>query len=183
MEIPKRVSEMLQENERALPVAGYDGDYWVTDQGRVISLKCRKAIALAWGFNPEGYPHIALCRPGEQKTTKIHKLVTEAFLGPCPEDLQVRHMDGDPSNACLDNLVYGTASENERDKVRHGTSNRGERSGLSKFTKKEVIEIRRKYATGLYFQKDLAEEYGTSQAYISELVNGRKWAHLPQELP
>lgn len=44
-----------------------------------------------------------------------------AFAGPCPEGLEVRHLDGDPANNRLTNLCYGTHSENVQDSLRHGT--------------------------------------------------------------
>ena len=49
-----------------------------------------------------------------------HRLVMFAFVGPCPPGQEVRHLDGDKLNPSLDNLVYGTRSENMRDMVRHG---------------------------------------------------------------
>lgn len=33
----------------------------------------------------------------------------------------MRHLDGDESNPRLSNLVYGTPSQNNHDRVRHGT--------------------------------------------------------------
>lgn len=44
----------------------------------------------------------------------------EAFVGPRPEGLEVRHLDGDPSNNVLSNLTYGTRSDQRMDDVRNG---------------------------------------------------------------
>lgn len=52
---------------------------------------------------------------------KVHRAVALAFLGEPPPGQEVRHKDGDPGNAELSNLEYGTRSENMRDAVRHGT--------------------------------------------------------------
>lgn len=50
----------------------------------------------------------------------VHRLVLEAFVGPCPPGMEARHLDGNPANNVLRNLAWGTKSENELDKVRQG---------------------------------------------------------------
>lgn len=55
------------------------------------------------------------------KTRLVHRLVLEAFVGPCPPGHECCHRDGDPSNNCLDNLYWGTRSDNVRDAIQHGT--------------------------------------------------------------
>ena len=57
-----------------------------------------------------------------------------AFVGPYPEGMEVRHLDGDPANnrwapgneqetqAAGGNLIYGTHAENMQDMLRHGTN-------------------------------------------------------------
>lgn len=37
----------------------------------------------------------------------VHRLVLAAFVGPCPDGMEVRHLDGDPANNSLGNLAYG----------------------------------------------------------------------------
>lgn len=51
----------------------------------------------------------------------VHRLVLEAFVGPCPEGMEGCHGDGDPTNNSLGNLRWDTATSNQLDKVRHGT--------------------------------------------------------------
>jgi formamidopyrimidine-DNA glycosylase len=43
-----------------------------------------------------------------------------AFIGPCPDGLERRHLDGKYLNDHLDNLAYGTRTENMQDRVKHG---------------------------------------------------------------
>lgn len=57
----------------------------------------------------------------ERKTVRVHSLVAQVFLGPRPDGMHVRHLDGNSLNNVVSNLAYGTASENSRDTVRHGT--------------------------------------------------------------
>lgn len=46
----------------------------------------------------------------------VHRLVCEAWWGPCPEDASlVRHLDGCSTNNTPENLVWGSASQNMLD--------------------------------------------------------------------
>lgn len=118
--------------ERWLPVAGYEGIYEVSDQGRVRSLdrvvngprgrkSKRKGKVLKPCIEGFGYPTVGLCKEGISRTVRVHVLVAEAFLGPRPEGLEVRHLDDVKTNNVPANLAYGTASENRYDSVRNGT--------------------------------------------------------------
>jgi predicted transcriptional regulator len=42
-------------------------------------------------------------------------------------------------------------------------------------TEAQVEEIKIKYATGQYRQKDLGEEYGVAQPTIGRIVRGKGW--------
>jgi len=57
---------------------------------------------------------------GRQHTKAVHVLVCEAFHGPRPAGLDVRHKDDAKSNNRADNLEYGTRRENNLDAVRNG---------------------------------------------------------------
>lgn len=106
--------------EQWRPVPGFDG-YEVSDLGRVISRRRRTPVMLAERVGSKGYRKVALSRgPYDVTDMTLHRVVLLAFIGPCPEGLQVRHLDGDPGNNRLDNLAYGTPSENMHDVVRHG---------------------------------------------------------------
>lgn len=49
-----------------------------------------------------------------------HTLVLTAFVGPRPATLEGCHRDGNRANNTLVNLYWGTRSDNQRDRVRHG---------------------------------------------------------------
>lgn len=109
--------------ERWLPVPGYEEWYSVSDHGRVRSTKYKQPRFLRPRSDKSRYGHVSvqLCRDGVAKSFRIHVLVMLAFVGPRPDDMEVCHFDGDPTNNTLTNLRYDTASANEWDKVRHGT--------------------------------------------------------------
>jgi len=115
--------------ERWLPIPGYEGRYDVSDLGRVRSWlpwrgepvpRIRKALV-----NDNGHLAVSLSNDGCQVTAKVHQLVMLAFVGPRPDGLETRHLDGNSVNSRLDNLTYGTHSENSMDRVSHGTWTNG----------------------------------------------------------
>lgn len=114
------------ERWRAIP--GYVGAYEVSDLGRVRSLPRHDRLGrpvqgrvLKPAPDSGGYSTYNLHRDGQGCTHRAHCLVALAFVGPRPADLEVRHLDGDPSNNALVNLAYGTRSENQLDRIGHGT--------------------------------------------------------------
>lgn len=114
------------------PVPGWEGWYEVSDDGRVRSVDrvviTRNGRRLHWRGRERkavlyrGYPRVGLHRPGEHKITPVHHMVLWAFVGPCPQGHETLHRDGDPTNAHLSNLRWGSKSENAQDALRHGTS-------------------------------------------------------------
>lgn len=102
------------------PVEGFLG-YEVSNLGRVRSHLRGEPRILRGGSTPKGYRLVCLRRDGQDNFVIVHRLVARIFLGPCPEGMQVRHLDGDQLNNAASNLRYGTQSENNYDQVRHGT--------------------------------------------------------------
>jgi hypothetical protein len=72
-------------------------------------------------------------------------------------------------------LSWLTCAENQADRKRDGTGNKGENHGMSKLDDAEVAEIRAAYATGRYRQRELAEHYGVTQTQVSRIVTGKNW--------
>jgi len=119
--------------ERWKPVNGYEGIYEVSSHGRVRSVDRtvtrsdgrvhrHKGKVLSAGLSKRGgYPLVSLYTQGKNQSHYVHSLVAETFIGPRPDGTEVCHNDGNPTNNHVDNLRYGTSSDNELDKVRHGT--------------------------------------------------------------
>ena len=112
-------------------IPGHPG-HQVSNHGRVRSLdrtitrsdgqaRRLKGRAMRATLNQHGYPFVDLRNQGKRRVRKVHSLVAEAFIGPRPDSMDVCHNDGNPANNHVDNLRYGTHSENMLDKVRHGT--------------------------------------------------------------
>jgi plasmid maintenance system antidote protein VapI len=176
--------------ERWKPVTGWEGFYEVSNLVRVKSLERRiwvtgKGGTWHWRIIPEkilkpsadndGYLLVVLCKNGVGKTCKVHRLVLEAFVGPCPDGMECRHLNGNPSDSRLENLRWGTPGENQADKVLHGTDNKGSKNSQAKLTKEQVLEIREKYVTSGATHRKLAEKYGVAVSVIGNIVCGKTW--------
>lgn len=77
-------------------------------------------------------------------------------------------------------LRWTTRAENEADKKKHGTSNRGERHGMSTLTADEVLAIRNARKRGVR-RTVLARQYNLKPATIYDITSGRRWAWLKGE--
>jgi len=119
----------------------------------------------------------------KHKTMSLHKAVMLTFVGPCPDGLEIRHLNGDISDNHLANLAYGTHQENMADKKIHGTELIGSKSFSAKLIENDVLIIRQRYAKGGITQQQLATEYGLSSTAMGELLLGHHWAHVEKINP
>jgi len=105
----------------------------------------------------------------------VHRIVLEAFVGPCPLGMQARHLDGVKTHNWLSNLEWGTQSDNEIDKILHGTSVRGSGNAMSKLTEDDIINIREFAAQGMT-RRELVNMYGVTT--IGRILDGKVWTHV-----
>lgn len=120
------MSDGIAETWRAAP--GFDGLYEVSSFSRVRSLPRMTRAGMRGGkvLSPtpvgEGYLSVMFSRDGATCRRYVHALTCEAWHGPRPDGLEVRHLDGDMLNNAPGNLEWGTKSENAQDSIRHGTN-------------------------------------------------------------
>jgi hypothetical protein len=120
-----------------------------------------------------GHLHIWL---GRENQCYVHRLILEAFVGPCPPGLEACHgPDPDPSNNRLDNLRWDTRQENQKDRFRHGEKPPfGEDSPSAVLTKEDVLEIVRLRQAGSPIL-GLAEMFNVHDRTIQAIMYGRSW--------
>lgn len=114
-------------NEEWKDIPGFEGRYQISNLGRVKSLpryvkngtgyrSVRGGIRKHSRNGPREYPSINL----KDKSFTIHRLLGELWI-PNPTGLpEVLHKDDDPNNYNLDNLYWGTSSQNSNDTVKNG---------------------------------------------------------------
>lgn len=169
------------------PVPGYSGMYWVSNTGRLKSYRWWKQRGVesrgkAFLIKPmkmrDGHLLARLWMDGSTKTVSMAKLILTVFTGPPTKDKRwACHNDGNPSNNLISNLRWGTNSENQMDRVRHGTSNRGSANGRSKLSEKDVLAIHTRLANG-DSQRAIATDFKVDQSAISNIARGRNWPQL-----
>ena len=186
-----------EENWKPIPnFPGYD----ISDQGRVRSYWHIKIIRCAITGKITGTeyvlepfpnktlrPSLTRNRPSVTLTINnrhfyrcVYRLVLEAFVGPRPAGMECRHLDGNPTNCFLKNLVWGTHSENMLDKTRHGTrhDSKGMKQPLSKLTDDQVLEIRNLAHLGIISQEEIGKTYEVSQSHVSRIHSRDVWKHI-----
>ena len=113
---------MTEEKEIWKDIKGYEGQYQVSNLGRVKSLNYRgigKEQILIPSKQTTGYLFVVLHKNGTRKTFTIHRLAAQAFIEnhenlPC-----VNHIDEDKTNNCVDNLEWCSHEYN----INYGTHN------------------------------------------------------------
>jgi len=127
--------------------------------------------------NNSGYLTLSLGVAGKRTIRTAHRLVAEAFLGPQPEGMELRHLDNDKLNNVPGNLAWGTRQENADDRTRSGGYWwRGEKNHAARLTEADVRELRR--LAGHVPYRVLAERFGVSQATAQHAASGRTWRHV-----
>lgn len=175
----------VDSTERWRWVPGFEGDYFVSDHGRVASMKMHRGKigprALSPGDNGSGHLQVNLFRDGSKLSQQVHRLVLLAFVGPCPSGCESRHLNGDGFDNRLANLAWGTRIENLDDRVRHGQIRVPHRLGtdhpLAKLTPSLVRRMRRWRERGMIY-REIAERAGVSKKTAMQAVKGVTWAHV-----
>lgn len=150
-------------------------DYFINKSGDVFSFAPRanrgrpESPVRKKAWFSRGYPSVSLAREGKDFKKYIHNLVLEAYIGPRPQGYQCRHLNGVKTDNRLENLKWGTRSENQLDRNDHGTGNRGEKHGMSKYTSDFVKNVRLMCKTMM--QKDVALILGIPKSSVSAMNN------------
>lgn len=95
-------------------IDGYNGEYQISNLGRVKSFKSENSRILKQKTNNKGYKWVALSLNGIQENVLIHRLVAKHFLDNHNGYKVVNHIDENPSNNRVSNLEWCTQSENTK---------------------------------------------------------------------
>lgn len=155
-------------------------DYQITRNGRVWSNFRRRWLRLK--LNSDSYYILTARKDNRRVYLRVHRLVLETYVGPCPKGMECRHLNGIRTDNRLENLRWGTRSENIQDSKQHGTYNGGgqlgEKNKNAKLTKDKVRVIRYLRNVAKFSLKDIAWQFDVSVSAISEICSGRNWGWL-----
>jgi hypothetical protein len=175
-------------------VPGHHG-YKVTCDGRVfsfISNRDRHLHELSPAVADRGHLFVWLAyddrpvfnrgkyrRPGRKRY--IHQVALEAFVGPRPSPSHdACHRDGNPKNNHVDNLYWGTKTENREDARRHGTMRLGQDAGAT-LSQDQAAEIKTRLSNGENVLP-LSQEFNVEPHVVQSIKSAKSWGWLLPEL-
>jgi hypothetical protein len=156
--------------------------YSISKCGEIIRMQAGKGARVAHVLKQQKhktrpYLMVRLHCDGKAKTFDVHRLVAITYLGEIPKDLNVCHINGDCKDNRLENLRIDTRSNNERDKVLHGTSNRGAKNGMNKHHVQTIIAIKHALKDGVS-SAEISRIFEIPSSQIRNIKNGYKWSWL-----
>lgn len=163
--------------------------YRISTDGDIMSYKSRNGrggpTLVGRYLNPrkvkgKKYFQLALTdTTGTKIFRKVHLLVLECFVGPCPLNMEGCHNDGDASNNKLSNLRWDTHANNIKDQELHGTRLKGNASPRSILTEVQVREVKAMIPIwGRNTTAQFAAKFGVTWSAINSIRIGRTWSHL-----
>lgn len=152
-------------------VVGYEGLYRISSNGAVVcySKMGRKEKILTAYLSDNGYRKVALCKNGDSKHVRLHRIIAIAFI-PNPNNHKfINHINGIKTDNRIENLEWVTASENM--KHAHAT-------GLKARTKGYWLPIYQMDMNGAILQefksiKDACTSLGKTNRTIIKALKGR----------
>lgn len=142
-----------------------------------VSRSNEKIECIFWPYAKAGAGYGTLSISG--KMVYAHRLVCEMVHGIPPTNRhEVAHSCGNGHLSCINpnHLRWATREDNLKDKIIHGTTNRGEQSPRAKLTKHDVLQIRS--LAGVISQQKIAFKYGISQRTVWQIINRERWSWL-----
>lgn len=169
-----------------MSIKGFPG-YYIDTEGNVWSRRCKRGIPgqrgtesyiggkfrkIAASKAPNGYVRVTFYIDCKRTYHSVHRLVLEAFVGPCPEGMEACHYpDNDRTNNRLENLRWDTHEKNAEDGCKLGTF-------ANALDKDKVLEMRRLHTKQGWGPTKLAKKFGVSTMTAWCVVSRRTWKHV-----
>lgn len=172
-----------------LPIVGYEGAYEVSRDGRVRSLtrmvRCGSGTGYITGremktfLSADGrYPTVKLSLNGKKKSHLVHRLMLEAFDGPCPPGLEGCHRNDIPTDNRIENLRWDTRESNMRDVVLNGNHDQANKTRCNhghEFTPENTIIV----AKGRRNCRE-CKNLSRRRSYANGRTDVRSWGRHPR---
>jgi hypothetical protein len=163
--------------EKWMDVNSFNGDYLVSNLGRVKSVKSN--IILKQQNAGAGYKYVSFWEKHRFQIS-VHRLVAIHFI-PNPENKkEVNHINGIKTDNRVENLEWCTRKEN----MKHARNNKllkckkGIQVNGSKLSVYQVYCILFLRRFTIISQKDIATIYNVTPAHVSLIVNGKTRSNL-----
>jgi hypothetical protein len=178
-----------------LDIPGWEGEYAVSNNGIIYSLKRNKFMKLF--VSDGGYLCCKFCRKSITYKVSVGVLVARAWIGPPPfKGACVLHRDDNKMNNHVSNLYYGTRADNSRDRVRNGLARgpKGEKNGMvQKAIKRQkseegerirvfYIEFKTEWLHSGTTLKDLAKKHDIAYLFAHAICNKKTWVNFTDRI-
>ena len=186
---------MATSNHSSVPegfkeIPGYDGRYFINEQGQVWST-IRNRLLTQHLDSLKMYLTVLIGKfKGDRPKPKaIHRLMGLTWMGDPPGPIGrtggkycINHKDGNKLNNCLSNLEWVTVEDNAKHAWRNGLNTQvGETSTSSTLTSTKVREIRLRLVRG-EFPVHISKEYGVGKNCVEKLRMYVNWKHQDHDL-
>ena len=163
----------------------YEGRYQASNMGQIKSLERKvRGICHFTGHTFYRRVHERILKPGQfcknghmsvvlghgANGSPVHQLIMKTFVGEPPEGMEVLHINGNPKDNRLENLRYGTRTDNILDVYHQGKVWR-------KLSTDDVQAIRFGFSCGIS-GAELSRMYNVSQTTISSIKRGETFSWL-----
>ena len=134
---------------------------------------CGEWVRMSPDVSDGGYQGVQIY--GEHRL--VHRLVLEAFVGPCPDGMEAAHNNGNPADNHLVNLRWATPTDNQADRIIHGTDSRGEKHGQHKLTAQNIADIIQLTDSGAS-RAVIGRQFGIHPSTVRRIAKGLAWKHI-----
>lgn len=151
------------------PIRGWDGCF-ITSDGRIFRNGKEKKLSIS----RVGYKVVSFSRNNKTHTFYLHRLLLDAFVGPCPDGCEALHGNGERLDNRIENLRWGTRAENVADAIRHGTATIGSKNKQAKLRQSDIGWIHDMKTLG-FFSREIAPHFQVSATTINRVASGKTY--------
>lgn len=131
-----------------------------------------------WLPTKKGYGNTSKFTTDGYSLRGSHRISYYLHKGSFDFSLLVCHTCDNPACVNPEHLFLGTSQQNTHDMVKKGRSSKGIDRPTNKLTEEQVVEIRDKYSTGRYTQRQLGAEYGVDYGGVGRIIRRDTWRHI-----
>jgi hypothetical protein len=178
---------MVLDKEIWIPINGFETIYSISSYGRIRrdtgSINTFAGKIFKQPVTPCGYISVSLSNKGKRETWLLHRLVMNNFIGKCPKDKEVNHIDGNKLNNHVSNLEYITKSQNHKHAFSIGIKKaiRGSIHVNTTLNEDQVLWIRKnykKYNRGGFNLKNIADKFNIDFRTVGNIIKRVRWGHI-----
>ena len=155
-------------------------NYIISSYGYVLSLQDNKDPIILKHYVHKKHAYLKLSIDGIAKRFQIHRLVAKYFI-PNPDELPiVHHIDKNPLNNNVENLVWVSEKEHkllhkdELDKNRPEPKH-GVECNFSVYTEEQIHHVCKLLEGNQKTMNEIAKETGVKKATVSRIRNKKQW--------